>query len=152
MRTHKDVGAAQFAARLQQVCQDRGHVSRRNASGVDVSAVATNGGVSYEMARRYLAGLAVPNDEAMRQLADWLRVPMGWLAFGEAGPSPKPGEDISATALELVLLEIQRAQEISGVTLSPARLAALAAALYRETADGKAPSARMLAASLRALA
>lgn len=150
MRTHRDVGAEEFAARLKRACQERGHSSARNSSGVDVSAVAANGRCSYEMARRYVGGLAIPGDDTMRLLADWLRVPVGWLAFGENAPADGAG-DVSAATLEACLVAIEEAQRLSGVTLSPARVAALAAALYREAIAGKPVAAGVVAASLRAL-
>lgn len=150
MRTHRDVSAEGFAARLRRACHERGHTSARNSSGVDVSAVAANGGCSYEMARRYVNGLAIPGDDTMRKLADWLRVPVGWLAFGDASPDPHSAE-ISAASLEACLVAIEEAQELAGVTLPPARVAALAAALYREVVEGRPLSARTVAASLRAL-
>lgn len=150
MRNHKDVSAEGFAARLRQACKDRGHTSERNASGVDVGAVAANGGCSYEMARRYVSGLAVPGEEVMRNLASWLRVKVGWLAFGERAGA-KGAAEVSASTLEACLAAVQEAQEIAGVALPPARAAALVAALYREAEDGAPVTARAVAASIRAL-
>src|SRR5688500_9268609 len=151
MRTHKDVNAEAFAARLRRACIERGHKSSRSASGVDVGAVATNGGCSYEMARRYVGGLATPSEEVMRALASWLRVPVGWLAYGEHPDGSTESAPISAETLEACLAAVQEAQEIAGVTLPPARAAALVAALYREAAEGAPVTARAIAASLRAL-
>lgn len=150
MRNHKDVGSEEFSARLRRACQERGHTSARNQSGIDVSAVAAAGRCSYEMARRYVAGLAIPNDATMRLLAEWLRVPVGWLAFGDAGNSTG-GTPVSAVELEACLVAIEEAQKLAGVTLPPARVAALAAALYREATEGRPVTAGVLAASLRAL-
>jgi len=149
MRNHKDVSAEAFASRLRAACQDRGHVSARNSSGVDVNAVAQNAGCSYEMARRYVAGLAVPGEDTMRQIAAWLRVPVAWLALGEV--AERPQGDISPAYLEACLIAIQEAQKIAGVELPPGRVAALAAALYQEAMEGKPLSARTVAASIRAL-
>lgn len=36
--------------------------------------------------RRWLRGLAEPNRETFQALAELFGVPVGWLAFGEAGP------------------------------------------------------------------
>jgi len=150
MRNHRDVGSEEFSARLRRACQERRHPSTRNQWGIDVSAVAAAGQCSYEMARRYVAGLAIPGDTTMRLLADWLRVPVGWLAFGESGDA-LGGAEVSAAGLESCLVAIEEAQKLAGVTLPPARVAALAAALYREAVEGRPVSARTLAASLRAL-
>jgi transcriptional regulator with XRE-family HTH domain len=150
MRTHKDVSAEEFSTRLRLACQERGHTSARNSSGIDVSAVAKNTHCSYEMARRYVAGLALPGEDTMRAMAEWLRVPLAWLAFGERAASSPSGE-VSTACLESCLVAIQEAQELAGVALPPARVAALAAALYREAVEGKSLSARTVAASIRAL-
>ena len=149
MRTHKDVSAEGFASRLRVACTDRGHTSARNSSGVDVNAVAQNAGCSYEMARRYVAGLAVPSEDTARKLAAWLRVPVAWLVLGEVAEAPKG--DISTAYLEACLQAITEAQRLAGVQLPPSRVAALAAALYQEAMEGKPLSARTVAASIRAL-
>lgn len=149
MRNHKDVTAEEFAARLRKAALDRGHTSARNSSGVDAGAVAKAAGCSYEMARRYLAGLAVPGEEVMLALARWLNVSAGWLAFGQ--PEGSASNEVSPSSLEACLVAVFEAQELAGVVLPPARIAALAAALYREALDGRQLSARTVAASLRVL-
>lgn len=148
MRKHKDVTADGFAARLRMAAQKRGHTSARNKSGVDVSAVATAAGCSYEMARRYVDGLAMPPEPVQRALADWLRVPLAWLALGEDGNATTP---LDLRTLEACLAAVEEAQQLAGVELTPARVAALVAALYREAAGGEPVTARAVAASLRAL-
>lgn len=150
MRNHKDVAADALAARLRMACQRRGHTSARNKSGVDVGAVATAGGCSYEMARRYVEGLAMPPEDVVRALAAWLRVPLAWLALGE-NPGPTQATGLDNQTLEACLAAVQEAQEIAGVSLPPARAAALVAALYQEAVAGSPVSARAVAASLRAL-
>lgn len=149
MRNHRDVTAEAFAARLRMACQRRGHTSARNKSGVDVGAVAAAGGCSYEMARRYVEGLAMPGDDVVRALAAWLRVPLAWLALGEGDGASAPALD--NRALEACLEAVMQAQEMAGVSLPPVKVAALVAALYREALDGAPVTARAVAASIRAL-
>jgi len=149
MRKHRDVSAEGVAARLRKACQRAGHTSARNKSGVDVSAVAKAAGCSYEMARRYVDGLASPSPEVMRALANWLRIPLAWLAYGEGDGATASAVD--SRMLQECLAAVQEAQEIAGVTLTPARVAALVSALYREAADGAPVAPRTIAASLRAL-
>lgn len=56
--------------------------------GVDTAALQRTAGVSREMARRYLEGMAIPNPDPMRAIANWLGVRVAWLRDGE-GPMSK---------------------------------------------------------------
>lgn len=149
MRNHKDVTAEAMAARLRKAAQERGHTSGRNRSGVDVGAVAAAAGCSYEMARRYVEGLATPGQDVLQALARWLSVPTSWLAYGEDGHGTPP--PVVPETLEACLAAVQEAQELAGVVLPPARIAALVAALYQEAMNGAPVTARALSVSLRAL-
>lgn len=149
MRAHKDVAAEAFAKRLQKAANTRGLTSGRSRSGVDVTAMASAIDVSYEMGRRYAEGLATSKPEAMRALAQWLRVSPVWLAYGE-------GEMEAVSDIDLVLLEsciraVTDAQELARVKLEPGRISHLIAALYREAREGRAPSSGSVAATLKAM-
>lgn len=116
---------------------------------MDVVALAAAADCSYEMARRYAEGIAMPKPELVRLLARWLHVSTAWLMYGEGdmdGPS-----DIDPVLLERCLKAVEDAQQSAGVHLPTDRLAELVAALYREARSGGEPSATSIAAALRAL-
>lgn len=149
MRINRDEGAEAFAGRLQKAAHMRGLTSGRSRSGVDVTALAAAIDVSYEMARRYAEGLAMPKPEAVRVLARWLKVSPAWLAYGE-------GDIDAPTDLDVVLLEqcikaVTDAQANAGVQLNTESQATLVAGLYREARDGKLPSAASVAVTIKAL-
>lgn len=150
MRINRDEEAEAFAVRLQKAASVRGLTSSRSRSGVDITALAAAIDASYEMARRYAEGLAMPKPEAIRMLARWLKVSPAWLAYGEG--------DIEATSdLDIVLLEqcikaVTDAQANAGVQLDNESQATLVAGLYREARDGELPSATSVAVTIKALA
>lgn len=142
--------AREFAERVRQAAQARGYTSDRSRSGVDVAALAAATESSYEMARRYAEGLALPRAEVARLLAKWLRVSVAWLMYGEG--EMEGGADIDPVLLEECLRAVAEAQRSAGITLATDRLAQLVAALYRESLAGReAPSPTSIAAALRAL-
>jgi transcriptional regulator with XRE-family HTH domain len=149
MRINRDVAAEEFAKRLQKAAHARGLTSGRSRSGVDVVALAAAIDASYEMARRYAEGLAMPKPEAIRMLSRWLRVSPAWLAYGE-GEMEAPN-DLDVVLLEACIKAVSEAQRTSGVELSTESLAHLVSGLYREARDGRLPSAASVAATLRAL-
>lgn len=87
----------QFAARLTGLMLDKGLTSERAArSGVDVSVVSRLLDVTFEMARRYCGGTAMPGPTKIRKLSAWLGVRAAWLQYGEgpkwAGQNDVPGD------------------------------------------------------------
>lgn len=138
-----------FARRLQEAASARGLTSGRSRSGVDIVALASAVGVSYEMARRYAEGLASPKPDVLRSIAEWLHVSMTWLAYGD-------GEMHATTEVDMRLLEgcieaVAEAVMQAGVKLDPTRQAHLVGALYREAVNGRRPSSASVAATLKAL-
>ncbi len=112
-------------------------------------ALAAAAESSYEMARRYAEGIAMPKPDLVQLLARWLRVSSAWLMYGEGdreGPS-----DIDPALLERCLKAVEEAQQSAGIQLPTDRLAHLVAALYREARSGVQPSAGSVAATLKAL-
>lgn len=136
--------------RLQQAAHRRGYTSDRSRSGIDVSAMAAAIGSSYEMARRYAEGAAMPKPETVRALALWLQVSPTWLMYGD-GDMESPG-DIDIAALETCLRVVEDAQRIAGVSLPVNKLAPLVAGLYQQAVAGEKPSVQSVAHTLRALA
>lgn len=45
--------------------------------------------VTTQAVRKWLGGLAVPSQDKMRVLAEWLDVPPQWLRFGEGSPEER---------------------------------------------------------------
>lgn len=113
-------------------------------------ALADATGSSYEMARRYAEGAAVPGPDIVRKIGAWLRVSTVWLLYGD-GPMEGPG-DIDISLLEACLAAAAEAQRIAGISLSDPQRAALVAALYKQASKGAPPSADTVAATLAALA
>lgn len=142
--------ARDFASRLRQAALLRGFISDRSRSGVDVVALAAAVESSYEMARRYAEGIAMPKPEVVLLISRWLRVSSSWLMYGEGEMEGDP--DIDPVLLERCLRAVEEAQQSAGIQLPTDRLAQLVAALYREARQGGAPSANSIAAALRALA
>lgn len=60
----------------------KGLVSDRSRSGVDVGALSKGARVSYEMARRYADGLAMPRPDVLDSIAERLDVDPAAMAFG----------------------------------------------------------------------
>lgn len=72
-----------FSERLIKAMLSKGYTAqRKNESGVDVKLIAEKLKITYEMARRYTLGQAIPNDDKLSELSDWLRVDCGWLKTG----------------------------------------------------------------------
>lgn len=113
----------------------RGHVSTAARCGVDIGALAKVAGTSYEMARRYAEGVAIPRPDKLETIAAWLGVEPGALAYG----SPE-ANFINLEVLEQCLQAIAEAQARTGRTLGRDKAAHLVALLYQEAMAGKLPS------------
>lgn len=122
-----------------------GKTSDRSRSGIDVSGLAKGAGVSYEMARRYAEGLAMPRPDVIDQIAAWLHMDPAVLAWGTAAPG-----EVDLHALERCLQALRAAEAVSGVSVSPDSAARIVAQLYTEMRQGEVPSTPTLAAMLRA--
>lgn len=69
-----------FAKRLGEAMQ---------AAGVSVTDLKNHLSVTYEMARRYTLGVAMPRDDKLVAIAQRLGVQTAWLKFGDAISIPK---------------------------------------------------------------
>lgn len=97
-----------FSARLVKAMKKREYVSQRNsASGVDVAKLKSEAKVTYEMARRYTLGLAIPEPDKLARIAKWLGVRRAWLRDGEGGmDEEKPEDDLGGLGdTERLLIE-----------------------------------------------
>jgi transcriptional regulator with XRE-family HTH domain len=144
----KATAAAAFGQRLRELMQQRGQSSGTARSGVDVSALAAGAGTSYEMARRYAEGRALPRPGTLQRIAEWLGVPTGSLAYG-------PQEGVAAIDSEMLQACIQAvlmAQAETGLILGADRAARLVAMLYAEAMEGREAVPATVARMLRAMA
>jgi len=125
-----------FASRLVEVMRARGHISTGNRSGVDVNALAGIAGSTYEMARRYVEGMAMPRAEKVERIARWLNVSKEELLYGQA----EHGQQrrlIHTEVLQSCLAAANQAEQLSGRHLSAEQMAKLVALLYEEAVDGR---------------
>jgi len=144
-----DSDIADFAARLREAAEVRGKTSGRAKSGVDLAAMSKAAGVSFELARRYADGLAMPRPRVVRALAEWLGVQTDWLLFGHGPMEAEPA--LNLDLLETCITAVEEAQSIAGMRLPSARSASLVAELYRDALVGVSPSPRSVSAVIRAL-
>lgn len=137
--------AALFGARLREVMQAAGYVSRGARSGVDVAKLAEASHTTYEMARRYAEGLAMPRPDKLKAIARWLGVSPASLAYDEA-----PAEGIDTGKLQQCLEAVNHAQARTGRALTTEKAAHLVALLYTELNSGRMPTAESLDLLVRA--
>ncbi len=74
---------AKFSKRLNALLQKEGYVSNRSKAGIEIGQLAKVAGVSYQMARKYALGMALPDYHIIPKIAKWLNVSPSWLLFGE---------------------------------------------------------------------
>ena len=125
-----------------------GLVSDSSRSGVDVVALADAASTSYEMARRYAEGLAIPRSEKLAAIAEWLKVSPALLAWGDDGGAADIDEGLLGKCIEAV----SSAEEKIGAKLPPEKKSRLIAILYRETARDGTPAIEVVSLMVRAIA
>jgi transcriptional regulator with XRE-family HTH domain len=137
--------ARRFGERLRAAMTAKG-LTGRGRSGVDVNALAKGAQVSYEMARRYAEGIALPRPDVIEAIAEWLGVDSAMLAWGAVAPG-----NVDVVVLEQCLQAVRAAEAASGISLDPDHAARIVAQLYEETRRGEVPSASTLTALLKAM-
>lgn len=81
----------QFSERLKQALKDAGEKSESPAALARAFNRRYPGKpVSEYAARKWLLGEAIPNQDKLRVLAQWLRVTNDWLRFGDGAPASLP--------------------------------------------------------------
>jgi transcriptional regulator with XRE-family HTH domain len=139
MKDRRAKASSGFADRLAMALKAKGQISTTSRTGVDIQSLADGAAVSYEMARRYIEGSAVPTAERARAIAEWLEVPASWLIFGEGeGPAATP-RSTDPELLEKCLLLVMNAASDAARTLKPDQIAKLATVLYEEASEGREP-------------
>lgn len=89
-----------FSKRLLHLMQNKGYQSKRSKAGVDVTRLAEVVNCSYQMARRYVLGEALPELNVITKIAIWLDTSASWLLFGDK-------EIIAPDKKSLTLVEIE---------------------------------------------
>ena len=142
-----------FSQRLRELMRAKGHVSATSKSGVDVAELARVAETSYEMARRYAEGIALPRPDKMKRIAAWLGVTPGLLAWGQEAEEEPPHDvdpETLAKCIEAVMNAQSKLKVGGGISLD--RAAALVAILYPEAKEGRFPVQTTVDRMLKALA
>lgn len=75
--------AKEFSERLVKIMLRLGYYSPRTSeSGIDIKKISEKLNITYEMARRYALGKALPRDDKIQALSDWLQTDFYWLKDG----------------------------------------------------------------------
>lgn len=148
MTRERTTAAARFGQRLRELMRARRHTSDTARSGVDVGALADAAGTSYEMARRYAEGMAVPRTDTLQRIAEWLKVAPALLAWG----AQEGDSSIDQEVLQRCIAAVMQAQATTRITIEPERAARLVSLLYLEAMDGRTPQPATVARMLKTLA
>lgn len=86
-----------FSSRLQQCLRDSHHSPDSPTELAREFNLRFNGGpITVHAARKWLVGEAIPTQDKMRTLAQWLQVPIEWLRFGGEEQTPKVSDPVDA--------------------------------------------------------
>lgn len=72
-----------FSERLVSLMREKGYISERSKSGIQINKLAKTCDCSNQMARKYILGLALPEVDVTVKIAKWLDISPGRLLFGE---------------------------------------------------------------------
>ena len=111
MSRSKELIASEFSTRRVAAMKARGHVSGTANSGVDVTALAKAAQTTYEMARRYLEGRAIPRVDKLQRISDWLCTQPSQLLYGE--PAAAKSRVIHTEILQSCFEAAKRAEQLS---------------------------------------
>ena len=96
----------QFSLRLQQLLRGAHHSPdspTELAREFNIRYPGTP--ITVHAARKWLIGEAIPTQDKMRTLADWLMVPIDWLRFGaDASRKEVPNPAANASSVDLKLI------------------------------------------------
>jgi transcriptional regulator with XRE-family HTH domain len=94
-----------FSKRLNSLLQKEGYISSRSKAGIEINELAKVAGVSYQMARKYALGMALPDYHIIPKIAKWLKVSPSWLLFGEKETITPEQKSVSSIVIESDLLK-----------------------------------------------
>ena len=72
-----------FSNRLIDAMKSSGHSASRSPNGICMKTLSEFAGASEQICRRYIRGDALPDYDKVINIAACLKVPPGWLLFGE---------------------------------------------------------------------
>jgi len=103
---------AAFAARLAAALSAAGHRPSASVIGRALRERGAGGAATIHAARKWLGGETIPRQDTLRALAEWLRVGIGWLRFGETETEAAPLYlHLADSADELLLEGLRRLNE-----------------------------------------
>lgn len=72
-----------FSLRLNNSMRELKHTAiRRSKETIDIKSLSIAINCSYQMARKYVLGIALPDIDVIYKIAQWLNVSPSWLLFG----------------------------------------------------------------------
>ena len=95
----------QFSARLQRALSNAHCPNGANDFVKEFNLRADGATVTVYAVRKWLTGSAIPTQERVHILADWLDVSPGWLRFGTNGDGPAAPSERGLTAADRILLD-----------------------------------------------
>lgn len=99
-----------FSLRLQQTLRNAHHSPDSPTElARDFNIRYSGRPITVHAARKWLVGEAIPTQDKLRTLADWLHVPIDWLRFGgdEDGASPVPPAPVFKSAELKLISDLQ---------------------------------------------
>jgi hypothetical protein len=95
-----------FSQRLQKLLRESHHSPDRPTELAREFNIRYPGpAITVHAARKWLVGEAIPTQDKMRTLADWLMVPIDWLRFGgDVGRHEVPNPAANASSIDIKLM------------------------------------------------
>jgi hypothetical protein len=103
-----------FSRRLRQALKDAHHAADSPTElARDFNSRTPGPPITAHAARKWLVGEAIPTQEKMRTLAEWLMVPVDWLRFGgdERLAHPADGAGVLTSEDLTLMADLQRLGE-----------------------------------------
>lgn len=96
----------QFSQRLQKLLRETHHSPDSPTELAREFNIRYPGpAITVHAARKWLVGEAIPTQDKMRTLADWLMVPIDWLRFGgDVGRHEVPNPAANASSIDIKLM------------------------------------------------
>lgn len=95
----------QFAQRLNQMICQKGYGSQRSKAGVNIRQLSAITGCSYQMARKYALGEALPEIHVIIKIAEWLDISPNELLLDENTKHCQKTKTDTAISIEPELLK-----------------------------------------------
>lgn len=90
----------------------------------------------------------MPRPDTVGRIAAWLDVPAADLAYGPGDATNHVNQEV----LQQCITAVIKAQQQTGISIPPDRIARLAVMIYMESTDGRMPAPATIARMLKAMA